>query len=118
MKLKDLEEYLEEIEVQSYDLFEEQEQEYRLWLDNIAIHVTQHKIKIREGICETWDVDSQNYEVDHNFYMIFDEDIDEYLYLETGSSMCVSLHNFFSFNKKCNLSHDELLDLSCELQII
>ena len=118
MKLKDLEEHLEEIEVQSYDLFEEQEQEYRLWLDNIAIHVTKHKIKIREGICETWNVDSQNYEVDHDFYMIFDEDTEEYLYLETGSSMCVSLHNFFSFNKKFNYSYDELLNLSSEVKFI
>lgn len=118
MKLKELEDYLEEAEVQDYNLFEEQEQEYRLWLEKRSIYIPEHNIKIREGICETWDVNSQDYEVDHDFYIIFDKDTDEYLYLETGGSICVSLHNFFLFYKKLDLSHDQLLDLSFELYLI
>ena len=118
MQLKELEDYLEGQDVEGYDLFEEQEQEHRLWLDQRAIHIPEYNIKIREGICETWDMENQQYEVDHTFYMIFNSLTGEYLYTEAGSGMCVSLHNFLSFNNQENLSHDELLDLPCEVYLI
>ena len=118
MKLKELEDYLEGQYIEDYDLFEEQEQEYRLWVEQRAIHIPEYNIKIREGICETWDIESQQYEVDHTFYMIFNRITDEYLYTEAGSGMCVSLYNFLSFNNRENLSQDELLNLLCEVHFI
>ena len=118
MQLKELEDYLKGQDVEGYDLFEEQEQEHRLWLDQRAIHIPKYNIKIKGGICERWDMENQQYEEDHIFYMIFNSLTGEYLYTESGSGVFVSLHNFLSFNNQENLSLDELLDLPCEVYLI
>ena len=49
MKLKDLadylENYLDEVENVICDLFEEQEQDYRLWLEPIVIHFPEYNVR-------------------------------------------------------------------------
>ena len=118
MKLKDLadylENYLDEVENVICDLFEEQEQDYRLWLEPIVIHFPEYNIKIREGLCETWNVDSQEYETDYIIHMFFDADTNERLNLERGGFNFSRLRSFLSLD----LSDDELLNLSCEVHFI
>lgn len=118
MKIKELDDYLGVQDVVDYDLFEEQEQEQRLWLEQRAIHIPDYNIKIREGFCEVWDTESEQYEVDHTFYMIFDRLMDEMLYTESGSGMSTSLHNFIVLNSQQHLTQDAILDLSCEVEFI
>ena len=117
MKLKEVEDYLLEHDVEDYELFEEEVQESRLWLEQRAIHIPKYNIKIREGLCELWDADSEDYELDHTCYMMFDMLTNEYLYSEIGSGMCVSLHNFLLLNNKQHLAYDDLLDLECEVHV-
>lgn len=118
MKLKELDDYLQEQEFEDYDLFEEQEQEYRLWLEQMAIHIPEYNIKIRGGVSEAWNMESEEYESDYTFYMIFDMLTDELLYEESGSSMEVSLYNFLNSSNQCKLQYDELLELGCEVYFI
>lgn len=121
MQLKELGDYLEGKGFEDfgdYDLFEEQVKENRLFLENMAIHIPEYNIKIREGICESWDTKSEEYEPDHTFYMIFDMHTDEYLYKESGSGINTTLHNFLHFNNQQNLTEDELLELQCEVHFI
>ena len=115
MQLKELDDYLQEQEFGNYDLFEEQEQEHRLWLEQRAVHISEYNIKIREGVSEAWNIESEEYEADYTFYMIFDRFTDELLYEEAGSSMEVSLYNFLSSIHQLRLTYDELLEFSCEV---
>ena len=71
MQLKELDDYLENQDIEDYELFEEQEKEYLLLLEQRAIYIPDYNIKIREGIYETWDQENREYEVDYTFYIIF-----------------------------------------------
>lgn len=117
MRLKELDDYSEEQYIDEYELFKEQYREYRLWLEQKSIYISEYNIRIRAGIYEAWDIESQDYEIDHSFYMIFDANTDEYLYSEAGSSMFVSLYNFLVLDKCATLSYNEVLDLSCEINV-
>ncbi|MDE5977699.1 MAG: hypothetical protein K2G70_04435 [Turicibacter sp.] len=116
MLFKDLENYLEEHNDIDYELLKEEANEIRFWLEQMKIYIPEYSIIIREGICETWDVQSYQYEGDHTFYMFFDAQTGEYLYDESGSSMTVSLYNFLQSVKHQSLTEDELLNLQCEVK--
>lgn len=119
MQLKELDDYLQEQEFDGYDLFEENGHENRLFLERLAVHIPEYNIKIREGVSEAWNIESEEYEADYTFYMIFDMLTDEQLlYEEAGSSMEVSLYNFLSSINQLKLTWDELLELSCEVHFI
>ena len=98
MQLKELDDYLDNQDIEDYELFEEQEKEYLLLLEQRAIYIPDYNIKIREGIYETWDQENREYEVDYTFYIIFDSLTGEWLYTEAGSTICVCLYNFLSLN--------------------
>ena len=50
MQLKELDDYLDNQDIEDYELFEEQEKEYLLLLEQRAIYIPDYNIKIREGI--------------------------------------------------------------------
>ncbi len=118
MQLKELDDYLDNQDIEDYELFEEQEKEYLLLLEQRAIYIPDYNIKIREGIYETWDQENQEYEVDYTFYIIFDSLTGEWLYTEAGSTICVCLYNFLSLNHQVKLSYDDVSSLICEVQSI
>lgn len=115
MRLKELDDYLQEQEFQDYDIFEENLYENRLLLEKWSVHIPKYNIKIREGLCDMWDIECDEYYADHTFYMIFDMITDESLYMESGSSMEVSLYNFLNLSNQCKLQYHELLELGCEV---
>ena len=118
MQLKELDDYLDNQDIEDYELFEEQEKEYLLLLEQRAIYIPDYNIKIREGIYETWDQEIREYEVDYTFYIIFDSLTGEWLYTEAGSTICGCLYNFLSLNHQVKLSYDDVSSLICEVQSI
>ena len=118
MQLKELDDYLDNQDIEDYELFEEQEKEYLLLLEQRAIYIPDYNIKIREGIYETWDQENREYEVDYTFYIIFDSLTGEWLYTEAGSTICFCLYNFLSLNHQVKLSYDDVSSLICEVQSI
>ena len=118
MQLKELDDFLDNQDIEDYELFEEQEIEYLLLLEQRANYIPDYNIKIREGIYETWDQENREYEVDYTFYIIFDSLTGEWLYTEAGSTICVCLYNFLSLNHLVKLSYDDVSSLICEVQSI
>ena len=118
MLLKEVEDYLLEHDVEDHELCEEQVQENGFLLEKMVIHIPKYNIKIREGICERWDTESEEYATDYTCYMIFDMLTDKCLYKESGSGIATTLYNFLYCNNQQNITEDGLLELECELYFI
>ena len=117
MELKELESYLEE-DTEEYVFLKEESQKSILWVSSRSIHIPKSNIKIKKGFCEEWSQDDEEYDTDHDFYMIFDLLTDKDIYKEVGSGMYNSLGNFLLLNKQQRLTMDELLELQCEAHLI
>ncbi len=99
MKLKDFDDYLGELQDTGYSLFEEEKGASRLWVRRLTLCIKDYQLKIKEGINESWNQETQGYETDHALYLIFDSPTNQLLYTESGSGLEVCLHNFLNWQE-------------------
>jgi len=111
--IKDIDMFLEEDEDIDFELFEEEEEEHRIWLEGRVLYVKKYDIKIRAGYYEAWDEESEKYEIDFDFYMFFNAATNEHLYEEAGSSLEVCLYNYLTSNKNEMLTMEQVENLEC-----
>ena len=118
MLIKELlsEELLSEDEEIDYEIFEEEDQVHRIWLEQRALYVKEFGIKLKAGYYEVWDEESEDYEMDFDFYMIFDAATNEHLYEEAGSSLEVCIYNYLRSLRKGVSNMNEIEELECEMR--
>lgn len=114
MRLKDFDAYLGELQDTGYSLFEEEKGASRLWVSRLTLCIKDYQLKIREGINELWNQETQDYETDHALYLIFDSPTNQLLYTESGSGLEVCLHNFLHW-QEISLEWDDIQNLDCEV---
>lgn len=116
IKIKDLEEYLEEQELElDYSIFEE-DHEHRIMLETGHVLIKELNIKIFSGFYETYSEDSEDFEMDFDFYMFFDSETSIHLYEEQGSSLEVCIYNYCrTLDSKMDL--EDIESLECEFII-
>lgn len=95
MKIFELGTYYEENEDLDidYDLFEEDE-EHRIYLENMYIYIPQLNLDAYNGYFEAYNENTEDFELDFDFYMFFDSTTKEHAYEEQGSSLEVCLYNY------------------------
>ncbi len=113
MLIKDL---LEEDGEIGYEIFEEENQSYRIWLEQRALYVKELGVKLRAGYYEVWNEESEEYDMDFDFYMIFDARTNEHLYEEAGSSLEVCIYNYLRGVRKDVFNMEEIEELECEMR--
>lgn len=118
MKIKDLELYFEEeldedIDI-DYDLFEEDE-EYRIYLENRYLFIPDLNIDVYSGYYAVYDEDTEEFEIDFDFYMFFDSDTNKHLYEEQGSGLEVCIYNYCRFAELDVNDIDDIYNLKCEI---
>ncbi len=114
MRLKDFDAYLGELQDTDYSLFEEEIGVSRLWVSQLTLYLKNYQLKIKEGIHESWDEETKDYETDHDLYLILDSQTNQLLYTESGSSLEVCLHNFLRENA-ISLEWEDIQNLDCEV---
>lgn len=114
MKLKELDVYQGQLEDTGYLLFEEEAGVSRLWVNQWTLYIKDYQLKVKAGINESWDEKTNDYETDHDLYLIFDSQTNRLLYTESGSSLEVCLHNFLRGNA-INLECGDIQNLDCEV---
>lgn len=114
MKLKGFDAYLEELQDMGYSLFKEEIGVSRLWVNRWTLCIKDYQLKIKEGINESWNKETQDYETDHDLYLIFDSQTNQLFYTESGSSLEVCLHNFLRENA-ISLEWEDIQNLDCEV---
>ncbi len=114
MRLKDFDAYLGELQDTDYSLFEEEIGVSRLWVSQLTLYLKNYQLKIKEGIHESWDEKTNDYETDHDLYLIFDSQTNRLLYTESGSSLEGCLHNFLR-GGAINLEWEDIQNLDCEV---
>ncbi|NCE79365.1 hypothetical protein [Turicibacter sp. TS3] len=114
MKLKDFDAYLGELQDTGYSLFEEEIGVSRLWVSQLTLYLKDCQLKIKEGIYESWDEETKDYQTDHDLYLIFDSQTNQLLYTESGSGLEVCLHNFLHW-QEISLEWEDIQGLDCEV---
>jgi hypothetical protein len=115
MKIMDLEKYFEDNELEiDYDLFEEDE-EHRIYIEDVYIFIPSLNIDIYSGYYEAYNEDTEDFEVDFDFYMFFDSNTKEHLYEEQGSSLEVCIYNYCRGLDVDIDTIEEIENLECEI---
>lgn len=114
MKLKNLDVYQGQLEDTGYLLFEEEAGVSRLWVNQWTLYIKDYQLKVKAGINESWDEKTNDYETDHDLYLIFDSQTNRLLYTESGSSLEGCLHNFLR-GGAINLEWEDIQNLDCEV---
>ena len=104
-------EELEEEEWESENFLFETDEEHQVWLDKNHLVIRGLGLQIHSGVWYEKYVDDEedNFEPDFDFYMFFDSDTKEYLYMEQGSSLITCIHNY------TGLSWEEIEGQACEV---
>lgn len=104
-------EELEEEEWESENFLFETDEEHQVWLDKNHLLIRELGLQIHSGVWyEKYEADKEdNFEPDFDFYMFFDADTKEYLYMEQGSSLITCIHNF------TGLSWEAIEGQACEV---
>ncbi len=111
----DLEKYFEDNELEiDYDLFEEDE-EHRIYIEDVYIFIPSLNIDIYSGYYEAYNEDTEDFEVDFDFYMFFDSNTKEHLYEEQGSSLEVCIYNYCRGLDVDIDTIEEIENLECEI---
>jgi len=116
MLIKDLIEDTIEDDVEiDYEIFEKEEEQYQIWLEQKALYVRELGIKVRSGYYEVWNEENEEYDIDFDFYMFFDATTNEHLYEEAGSSLEVCIYNYLRVVRKDVINMKEIEELECEI---
>ena len=105
MKLKDVEQYLYDMDVERNEVLLEETKEYRAIVSELTITIPKLNLNIQSATYLSFDEAEQDYLVDHDFYYFTNAKTNEYVYSEYGSSLEVCVGNYLNGSK-------HMLDLS------
>ena len=83
---------------------------FQMWGEPDFFYIEELGIKVFSAVYEEYATPDDEYYVSYDLYAIYDADTGEELYMETGSSFAVTIHNY-CYAVGMNLSMDEVYDL-------
>ena len=93
MKLKDVEQYLYDTEVECSTVLVEKTEEHHITVSELTITIPELNLNIQLATYLSFDEAEQDYLVDHDFYYFTNAKTNEYVYSEYGSSLEVCVGN-------------------------
>lgn len=116
MKVKEIDNFLDENDIEvEYKVFEEDD-EYRIILESNYIFIPSLNINIHSGYYEVYSEDTEDYEIDFDFYMFFDSETKEHVYEEQGSGLEVCIYNYLRGIGKTVQDIDLIEEAECEIK--
>lgn len=102
-----------------YFLFEKEEGEYKIELEEKYVYIQDLNIRVHYGYCMDYNEETNQYdELSHDIYVVFDRDKNEFVYEEVQTSICECIKNYLSFKKNTDISFDNIDKLKCEINYI
>ena len=112
MKLKDVEQYLYDMDVERNEVLLEETKEYRAIVSELTITIPKLNLNIQSATYLSFDEAEQDYLADHDFYYFTDTKTNEFVYSEYGSSLEVCLNNYLhGVNQQ--MSMNDISELGC-----
>lgn len=93
-------------------LLEEQKNEYKIELESKYVYIPTLGIKIHSGYCDTYNDDTNEYELDYDTNIVFDINTNEQVYEEPQSDLIGCISNYINLRNK---PVDDILGLECQV---
>lgn len=102
-----------------YFLFEKEEGEYKVELEERYVYIPELDIRIHYGYSMHYNNETNEYdELSHDIYVFFDINKNEVVYQEGGSSLDACISNYLWYKKNIKLSPEDAEKLKCEIKYI
>lgn len=102
-----------------YFLFEKEEGEYQVELEERYVYIPDLDIRVHYGYYMSYNNDTNQYdELSNDVHVVFDINKNEAVYEESQSSICGCIVNYLRYKENMDISFDNIEKLKCEINYI